>query len=183
MVDGSVKLMYKDWVNTSPYDDSIRVIDDCLRIIVKPGTPLQNGDVCKISMEYRPPKKDPHISDELVYMSGDRSFKDGQRTRKAGGKNEFFKHIHPWMIVTIPLDAAELEKHDFDSGTDENGDEYWILCAWAKVKWDGRCMSLSYDILEKCDEKKPFEKRKVVMTKEGEVYDSRFSPFHESVGI
>ncbi|KXT08983.1 hypothetical protein AC579_4022 [Pseudocercospora musae] len=122
------------------------------------------------------------LCDELVYMAENR-FRDGQRTRTAGGKNESFKRLYPWTTVTIPLDATELEKHDFDSGTDENGEEYWFLCVWAKVKWDGRCMSLSYDILEKCEEKVPWERRKVVMTKEGEVYDPRFSPFHKSVGI
>ncbi|CAK4029949.1 Hypothetical predicted protein [Lecanosticta acicola] len=145
----------KPWVEESPYDATIDVVDNRLVHILEKGKRLGPGEVHEpeFSLEFRIPVQDPHISADFVYLT--KKFEDNAAAKKLivddlEEKYVFRVGVHPWASVDLPIPRHQLEGKGFEIIT-ADAEKFWLLDVKVVVRCRGEDVQIGFKVLKPVD--------------------------------
>ncbi|KJX96971.1 hypothetical protein TI39_contig593g00024 [Zymoseptoria brevis] len=191
MVGGEVE--YMPWVERSPIDPDVDVVDDRIRTIIAQGEMMAN-EVRHINMQFHIPVDYPHITAEFVCL-GKRFAESAASQRRLlpneGSAEEYTMHddVHKWREVDMELPQKELDAHHFDQVTAGDGEICYELNVVVVIRKSASGMEIEFKVLvpqQEAGMKIEDESDEAVFTgevaftvKDASVWDGKHSPFTE----
>ncbi|SMY21653.1 unnamed protein product [Zymoseptoria tritici ST99CH_1A5] len=191
MVGGEVE--YMPWVERSPIDPNVDVVDDRIRTIIAQGEMMAN-EVRHINMHFHIPVERPHITAEFVCLG--KRFADSAASQRRllpneGSAEEYTMHdeVHKWRDVDMELPQEQLDAHHFDQVTAGDGEICYKLNVVVVIRKSASGMEIEFNVLvphqearmkvEDESDEAVFRGEVAFTVKDASVWDGKHSPFTE----